>query len=297
MFIGHRGGETQILVALHQEQRPVDGMAIHDLALLVVQLARLGEDLNRNPHLADVVQQAGDADRTHVLRPEPERLGQRHRQHRDIERVRRRVLVELLQLQQRQHHRAVGGHRHRQRAHHRFRLEQRHRAVRLDLVQQPPERLRFLAKHQVERRRSFGPRRRIVDAVHIDAAKADAERSHLSRLAGIDRAVRQPQQHFLQEAFELIARHAPLQLDALNAGVHESRTPVPRPQTAKALAAEHHFVLEKRDRTRNRETLERFIRGIDRTLARGMSRGVEGGEAEYVRERVQKADRIVHVAA
>ena len=38
----------------------------------------------------------------------PSDCGQRHRQHRDVERVRRRVLIELLQLQQRQHHAPVG---------------------------------------------------------------------------------------------------------------------------------------------------------------------------------------------
>ena len=36
---------------------------------------------------------------------QPEKLPQRHRQHRDVHRVGRGVLVELLQLQQRQHHR------------------------------------------------------------------------------------------------------------------------------------------------------------------------------------------------
>jgi hypothetical protein len=79
---------------------PFDRVALHHRALAVGELARLVQHLERDARLAEIVQQPRHAERTHVARAHPHRLGERHRQHGDVERVRRRVLVELAQREQ-----------------------------------------------------------------------------------------------------------------------------------------------------------------------------------------------------
>ena len=82
-------------------------------------------DRLRDGDLAEVVQQAGQAERAHVARGMPQELADGHREHRHVERVRRRVLVEVAQPQQRQDHLLVRVHRDGQRADHHLGLGQR----------------------------------------------------------------------------------------------------------------------------------------------------------------------------
>src|SRR5207245_4080012 len=52
-------------------------------------------------------------------------------------------------------------------------------------------------------------------------------------------------QHFLEEAFEVLAAHPILELEALNAGLREPFAPVPRLQVAERQPAEHDLVTEE----------------------------------------------------
>src|SRR5206468_12654307 len=56
MLERHRGGEVELAVAGENESRPFGGVALHHRALLVRQLARLVEDVERNARLPEVVQ-------------------------------------------------------------------------------------------------------------------------------------------------------------------------------------------------------------------------------------------------
>src|SRR5437899_10987530 len=75
-------------------------MLVHQGTLFVREAPRFGEDLQGDLHFADVVEQARYPERADVVRSEVQVLGERHRQHRDVHRVRGRVLVELLELEQ-----------------------------------------------------------------------------------------------------------------------------------------------------------------------------------------------------
>ena len=140
MLERHRGGEIELAVAREDQPRALHRVTLHHGALLVRQLARLVEDLERNARLPEIVQQSGHAERAHVARAHPHRLGQRHREHRDVERVRRRVLVELAQREQREEHLLVAVHRDGERAHDGFRLEQRQLGAVRDLLVHPLDR-------------------------------------------------------------------------------------------------------------------------------------------------------------
>ena len=114
VFVGDDGREIQILLDFEQDARAGGGMLVHEGSLFVRQLPRLREYLERNLDLADVVQQTRDPECPHVGRGKAEELGQRHRQHGNVHRVRGRVLIELLELQQRQHDLPAAMHRDRQ---------------------------------------------------------------------------------------------------------------------------------------------------------------------------------------
>ena len=164
-------------------------------------------------------------------------LGQPHRQHRDVERVRRRVLVELLQLQQRQHHAAVAVHRHRQRPHDGFGLEQRHRAL--------PSGPRCCSQRKVSASSpsvtssvasSGGARRLSVCPCSPTAPKRmPSERIWRFSLVSIADSV-EPREDLVQEAVELVAADLTLELQPLDAGGDQPAAPVPGLELAQRLA-------------------------------------------------------------
>ena len=221
-------------------------MAIHEAPFLLGEFARLGEHVDRDANLADVVQQPGDAHGAHLARPAAHGFGERHRQHRDVQRMRGRVLIELLELQQRHQQSTIAVHGDRQRAHDRFRFEQRHGLVGLDLLLEPAEGLGLLAEREIER--DDQRRRGRVDvgqALEPDRTEADAQRAHLPVLAGVDRRQRQSRQDLFEKRVELIAADAIVELEPLNAGADQALRPVPRLQLAERLLAIDDFVVEE----------------------------------------------------
>ena len=175
------------------------------------------------------------------LRPAAERLGQSHRQHRDVQRMRRRVLIELLELEQRQHHPAVAVHRHRQRPHDRLGLEQRDRSVRPHLGLQPAKGLGLFAEREVQRRhrqRGAAASRSIASCPCRPTAPNRMPSDRICRASlGIDRRQHQPREHLVKEAVEFVARHLALELQALNAGGHQPLAPVPGLELAQVARA------------------------------------------------------------
>ena len=59
---GHDRRERRDVGRRPQDLGAVDDVALHDRELVVGQLVRLVEDLERRPHLADVVHQRGEAE-------------------------------------------------------------------------------------------------------------------------------------------------------------------------------------------------------------------------------------------
>ena len=101
MLIGDDDGEIEVFMRLEQHPRARDRVFVHQDPFRVGQFPGLGEHFEGNLDLANVVQQPGHAEGAHVRRGQGEELRQCHRQHRDVHRVRRGVLVEFFQLQQR----------------------------------------------------------------------------------------------------------------------------------------------------------------------------------------------------
>ncbi len=85
-----------------QDFGAVDDVALHDRELVVGELVRLVEDLDRRPHLADVVHQRGEAElaQQRPVDAQPARLA--HGQDRDVHHVGEGVVVVVLQRRQRQ---------------------------------------------------------------------------------------------------------------------------------------------------------------------------------------------------
>ena len=152
-------------------------------------------------------------------------FGQRHGEHGDVHPVRGGVLVELLELQQGDHDLLPGVHRDRERPDDRFGLGQGEDAAGLDLLLEPADRIRLLAQRVGDRR--GGDRRLLRLAAHADRAEADARGPHLARLRRIDRGQGQAGQHLVQKALELVAPHALLELEPLDARLSEPVRPVP----------------------------------------------------------------------
>ena len=92
-------------------QEAIDRMAPHDRPLFVGQLARLRQDFLWDADFSQVVQQPGHSEPAYVFRTESDELGQCHGQHAYVERVRGSVLVELLELQERDDDVTVAVHR------------------------------------------------------------------------------------------------------------------------------------------------------------------------------------------
>jgi hypothetical protein len=95
---GDHGRQIERLIAGQQDAGSLGGMPLDLGPFHVGQLARLEQHLPRHPHLSQVVQQPSDADRPNLGGPQLQRLAEGHRQHRDVHRVGRRVLIELLEL-------------------------------------------------------------------------------------------------------------------------------------------------------------------------------------------------------
>src|SRR3989454_9112726 len=62
-------------------------MPVHQGPLRIGEASRLGEDLDRDFHLADIVEQSGDAEGPYVARRQPAGLGEGHRQDGDVHRM------------------------------------------------------------------------------------------------------------------------------------------------------------------------------------------------------------------
>ena len=78
MFVGNDGGQFHLIAAVQDDPRTLHGMLVHEPTLFVCQFSRLREDFDWNTHLADVMQQAGNADGPYLFRTVTQRLGQRH---------------------------------------------------------------------------------------------------------------------------------------------------------------------------------------------------------------------------
>jgi hypothetical protein len=143
MFVGDDGGEVELFVALQDDARAIDRMTVDQRTLGFGQLARFRQDVDRDAHLPDVVEEPGDAVGADLGGRAAEVFGERHRQNRHVQRMRGRVLVEFLELQQREDHAAVAVHRDGERSHDGLRLDERDGAVRANLALQPAHRLGF----------------------------------------------------------------------------------------------------------------------------------------------------------
>src|SRR2546428_3529244 len=77
MLIRHHGREIELLLGVQDDARAFRGVPVHEGPLLFGELARLGQDLDRNAHLADVVQQPRDTEAAYVARAESQVLGER----------------------------------------------------------------------------------------------------------------------------------------------------------------------------------------------------------------------------
>ena len=137
VLVGHHRGELHRLRARQQHAGTDDRMLPDDQPFGVGELARLHQDLARDAGLAQVVQQAGHPEGPDRRPAQLEILPQGHREHRHVHRMGGGVLVELLELQERQHHGLLGVHRDRQRAHHRIRLDHGDLGAVLNLLVDP----------------------------------------------------------------------------------------------------------------------------------------------------------------
>jgi hypothetical protein len=211
--------------------------------------------------------------------------------------MRRRVLIELLQLQERHHQPAIAVHRDRQRSHHRFGFEQRHRIARLHFLLEPPERIGFFAEREVERGERQRRRFDVGKALEADGAEAHAERPHLPVVARVERRFGEARGHFFEKGVELIAADAVLELQPLNARADQPLRPIPRLQVAQRLLAVDDLVLEEREGApaigRN-EPIDLDERGVDGPLARRMTFGIQRHRRQRVREGVEESDRVAH---
>ena len=93
---------------------PSTGCAWMIGALFVGQLARLGEHFLGDLDLAQVVQQAGHAEAPHFLAAKSQPLRQSHGEHRDVAGVGGGVLVEPLEVEEREQHAVLHLHRDRE---------------------------------------------------------------------------------------------------------------------------------------------------------------------------------------
>ena len=120
----------------------------------------------------------------HRRRAHAEELAERHGQHRDVDGVGRGVLVELLELEQRQHHRLTAVHRQRERPDHAVGLERSgDPAPVAGLLVQParPRRAPRAASTPASPLAAARRPRRRSGAVHPDPAEPDARRRRPAR--------------------------------------------------------------------------------------------------------------------
>ena len=98
-----------------QDLGAVDDVHAHDLEFGVGQLVGLVQDFGRRAHLADVVHQRGQTQLAQRRAVDAERPRLRHGQHRDVDHVRERVVVVVLQRRQGDQRGAIRRHRLRER--------------------------------------------------------------------------------------------------------------------------------------------------------------------------------------
>src|SRR3989442_1516403 len=208
------------------------------------------------------------------------------------------ILVELLQLEQRDHDVAAAAHGEGERAHHRLRLCEWQHAARLHLLLEPPHRVRFLAQGIVDRRRLD---RRVFDfSPHAHRSVLDTRVAHLPRFRRVDGGQREARQHLVQESGELLAAHLVLELEALDTRLRQTPRPVPGLQVPQRQAPVHDLVSEEGEEWMRRvrlQVLQLAIRRIDRALPGGMARGVEGHGGQRLRERREEGGGIAHRSA
>src|SRR5262245_426684 len=274
-------------------------MAVDDQSLLIRKLSRLGQHLEGNTDLADIVEQPGHAESSNLTLRASEALGQSHGQHGDIERVRGGVLIEFLQLQQRKHDSPLAVHRHRERPDDGFRFDERNAAMRFHLVLQPSERLHLFTQRYVQCGERGCRRRRFLLRLTLNAhrPKADTERPHLPVLARRDDRQCQPGEDLLEKALELVTADLAFELEALDAGGDKPMPPVPFLEVPQPIPAVHDLAIQERERrTRGRfgKPVERLICGVNRATPRRMSVGIQRHDSKRLRERIEETDRVAH---
>ena len=85
VLVGHGRCEVELVITLKDDPCPICRMPPHHFPLSGRKLARFRQDILRNAHLAEVVEQAGHAERAHIARTETAELRQRHRQYTHVE--------------------------------------------------------------------------------------------------------------------------------------------------------------------------------------------------------------------
>jgi hypothetical protein len=131
---------------------------------------------------------------------------------------------------------------------------------------------------------------------------ADAERPELDLaypggpgLRSIDRNGRDTRIDIFEEFDEVVACHAGVELETLDAESGESFAPVPVAQLAHARLSVHHFVTEERElrvRIVDQQIPHQAVRTIHDALARRMSGLVEGHRAQCLSQRREKSGNV-----
>ena len=125
VLVGHHRRHAEAALTRQHHAGTLHRVRLDHQALLLGELARLRQDLLRDPDLAQVVQQSRHAEAPHFVPPEPQPLRQSHREHRHVAGVGGGVLVEPLEVEQREEHAMLHLHRDRERAHDRLHLAHR----------------------------------------------------------------------------------------------------------------------------------------------------------------------------
>src|SRR2546427_632635 len=165
---------------------------------------------------------------------------------------------------------------------------------RLHFALQPAQRVDLFPQREADRRSRQRLGRELGFALQTDRPETDAAATHLARLRA-DRGERQTGHHFLEKSFEVLAAHAILELQALNAGLREAFAPIPCLQLAQREPSEDHFVTEEREqraRLAGLEILDLLIGDIEGALPRRMSQAIQRHRGERLGERVEKTSGI-----
>src|SRR5262249_24298923 len=110
---------------------------------------------------------------------------------------------------------------------------------------------------------------------------------------GNDGGEREPCQYLIQRVLELLASHARLELESLDARLGQAHGPVPGFELTDRRLAVHHLVAEEREERRRGVLLqatELLERRVDATITRGMTLGVERHAGQRLRQGAQELD-------